>query len=68
MRAGNYIQSLYVPSSVATGVFKYGKQENNKWVDRSIKEHLRHFHTGRIKEVLLLQMGYYMPEPGNEVA
>jgi hypothetical protein len=29
---GNYIQTLYVAESVATGVFKYGKQENNKWV------------------------------------
>ena len=29
---GHYIQSLFVPKSVATGVFKYGKQENNKWV------------------------------------
>jgi hypothetical protein len=30
--SGDYIQTLYVPVSVATGVFKYGKKENNKWV------------------------------------
>ena len=29
---GNYIQTLYVSESVATGIFKYGKQENNKWI------------------------------------
>jgi hypothetical protein len=29
---GKYIQTLYVSNSVATGVFKYGKQENNNWI------------------------------------
>jgi hypothetical protein len=32
---GKYIQTLYVAKSVATGVFKYGKQENNKWIPSS---------------------------------
>jgi len=31
--SGNYIQSLYVARSVATGIFKYGKQEINRWVE-----------------------------------
>jgi hypothetical protein len=29
---GNYIQTLYVARSVATGTFKYGKHDKNKWV------------------------------------
>jgi len=34
-KSGNYIQSLFVPASVATGIFKYGQQENNKWIPGS---------------------------------
>jgi hypothetical protein len=30
--AGIYIQTLYVSKSVATRVFSYAKQENNKWI------------------------------------
>jgi hypothetical protein len=29
---GKYIQTLYVAKSVATGIFEYARQENNKWV------------------------------------
>jgi len=29
---GKYIQTLYVPTTIATGVFKYGRQEKNKWI------------------------------------
>jgi hypothetical protein len=29
---GRYIQTLYVAKSVATGYFKYAKQEGNKWI------------------------------------
>jgi hypothetical protein len=29
---GNYIQTLYVARSVATGVFKYARQEGNRWI------------------------------------
>ena len=29
---GKYIQTLFVARSVATGIFKFGKQENNKWI------------------------------------
>ena len=29
---GKYIQTLYVAESVATGIFKYARQENNKWI------------------------------------
>jgi len=32
---GKYIQTLYVARSVATGVFKYGRQEKNKWIMES---------------------------------
>lgn len=29
---GEYIQTLYVAKAVATGIFEYGRQEQNKWV------------------------------------
>jgi hypothetical protein len=29
---GKYIQTLYVSESVAKGIFKYARQENNKWI------------------------------------
>jgi hypothetical protein len=29
---GKYIQTLYVAKSVATGIFRYGTQENKKWI------------------------------------
>jgi hypothetical protein len=29
---GKYIQTLYAARSIATGVFKYGRQEKNKWI------------------------------------
>ena len=29
---GEYIQTLYVAKSVATGIFEYGRQEKNKWI------------------------------------
>jgi hypothetical protein len=32
---GKYIQTLYAARSVATGVFKYGRQEKNKWITAS---------------------------------
>jgi hypothetical protein len=36
--SGKYIQTLFVVRSVATGVFLYGKQENNKWVPAAKRE------------------------------
>lgn len=35
---GKYIQTLFVARSVATGLFMYGKQENNKWVPGAKRE------------------------------
>lgn len=29
---GGYIQTLFVTQSIATGIFKYGRHENGKWV------------------------------------
>jgi hypothetical protein len=34
---GEYIQTLFVARSVATGYFAYGKKENNKWVPGAIR-------------------------------
>jgi hypothetical protein len=63
---GNYIQTLYVPVSVAKGVFKYGKQENNKWIPgpRRAPQALPYWSHKRCK---IASDGLYMPEPDNPV-
>jgi len=64
--AGNYIQSLYVPASVATGVFKYGRQEKNKWIPAP-KRAPQTLPYWAHKRGVIASDGLYMPEPGNEV-
>lgn len=31
--SGNYIQTLYVAKSVATGIFRFGKEGKNRWIE-----------------------------------
>lgn len=66
-KTGNYIQSLFVPQSVATGVFKFGKQENNKWIPgpKRAPQTLPYW---AHKRGVVASDGLYMPEPGNIVA
>jgi len=64
--AGKYIQSLYVPASVATGVFKYGKQEKNKWV-AGAKRAPQTLPYWAHKRGVVASDGLFMPEPGNEI-
>jgi hypothetical protein len=64
---GNYIQSLYVPSSVATGVFKFGKKENGKWVSAP-KRAPQTLPYWSYKRGIIASDGLYMPEPENAVA
>jgi len=64
---GNYIQTLFVPVSVATGVFKYAKPEKNKWISApkrtpQILPYWSH------KRGVKASDGLYMPEPQNPVA
>jgi hypothetical protein len=63
---GNYIQTLYVARSVATGVFRYGKQDGKKWVESSKRapQTLPYWaHQRGVKA----SDGLFMPEPANPV-
>ncbi len=65
--AGNYLQTLYVPKTIATGVFKYGKQENNKWTEgpKRAPQTLPYWsHKRGVK----LSDGLFMPDQENPVA
>ena len=64
---GKYIQTLFVPVTIATGVFKYGKQENNKWISapKRVPQTLPYWaHKRGVKA----EDGLYMPDPQNPVA
>jgi hypothetical protein len=63
---GKYIQTLYVAKSVATGVFKYGKQENNKWVSAPKRAPQTLPYWAHKRDVLATD-GLYMPDPQNSV-
>ncbi len=65
--SGKYIQSLYVARSVATGIFKYGKQEKNRWVEapRRAPQILPYWSH---KRGVRASDGLFMPEPDNPVA
>jgi hypothetical protein len=65
-QSGKYIQSLYVPAAVATGVFKYGKQEKGKWAEAS-KRAPQTLPYWAHKRGVRASDGLYMPEKGNEV-
>jgi len=65
--AGNYIQTLFVPHSVASGVFKYGKMENNNWVPAP-KRAPQTLPYWSHKRGIKASDGLYMPEPENPVA
>ena len=63
---GKYIQTLFLARSVATGTFKYGIQENNKWVPAP-KRAPQTLPYWAHKRGVLASDGLYMPEPGNPV-
>lgn len=65
-QSGKYIQSLYVPPTVATGIFKYGKQENGKWI-AAPKRAPQTLPFWAHKRGVVASDGLYMPEKGNEV-
>ena len=64
---GNYIQTLFVPVTVATGVFKYGKKEKNKWVSAP-KRAPQTLPYWSHKRGIKASDGLYMPDPENPVS
>jgi hypothetical protein len=64
---GGYIQTLFVPKAIATGVFKYGSNATGKWVEaaRRAPQTLPYWSH---KRGVVASDGLYMPEPGNPVA
>ncbi len=65
--SGNYIQSLYVPTSVSTGVYKFGKQDMGKWVPAK-KRTPQTLPYWAHKRGIVASDGLYMPENVNELA
>lgn len=63
---GKYIQTLYIAQSVATGIFKYGKQANNKWVTAP-KRAPQTLPYWAHKRGVKASDGLYMPDPQNPV-
>ncbi|HUX94683.1 MAG TPA: hypothetical protein VMV47_03035 [Bacteroidales bacterium] len=64
---GNYVQTLFVPVTIATGVFKYGKQEKNKWVSAP-KRAPQTLPYWSHKRGIKASDGLYMPGPENPVS
>ena len=63
---GNYIQTLYVAKSVATGVFRFGGQTSREWVEgpKRAPQTLPYWAHKRGVEA---SDGLFMPEPANPV-
>jgi hypothetical protein len=63
---GNFIQTLYVPTTVATGIFKYGKQDNKRWIaaPKRAPQTLPYWSHRR---GIVASDGLFMPEPDNPV-
>ncbi|MBE0675288.1 MAG: hypothetical protein IH591_11550 [Bacteroidales bacterium] len=64
---GKYIQTLYVARSVATGIFRFGGQEANRWVE-SPKRAPQTLPYWAHKRGVVASDGLFMPEPANPVA
>lgn len=64
---GKYLQTLFVPRAIATGVFRYGSNASGKWVEaaRRAPQTLPYWsHKRGVKE----EDGLYMPDPDSPVA
>ncbi len=64
---GKYIQTLFVPRSVATGVFKYGSNASGKWVEAA-KRAPQTLPYWSHKRGVRATDGLYMPDPSSPVA
>jgi hypothetical protein len=64
---GSYIQTLFVPKTIATGIFKYGSDASGKWVEAA-KRAPQTLPYWSHKRGIKASDGLYMPEPENPVA
>jgi hypothetical protein len=64
---GGYIQTMFVPKAIATGVFKYGSNNTGKWVEAA-KRAPQTLPYWSHKRGVVASDGLYMPEPENPVA
>jgi len=63
---GSYIQTLFVPKSIATGVFRYGTQSRGKWIEAA-KRAPQTLPYWSHKRGIQSSDGLYMPDPENPV-
>ncbi len=63
---GGYIQTLFVPKAIATGVFKYGSNATGRWKEaaRRAPQTLPYWSH---KRDIVASDGLYMPDPENPV-
>lgn len=64
---GKYIQTLFVPKAIATGVFRYGSNATGKWTEAA-KRAPQTLPYWSHKRGLKASDGLYMPDPENPVA
>jgi len=64
---GGYIQTLFVPRAIATGVFRYGSNASGKWVEAA-KRAPQTLPYWSHKRGIRAPDGIYMPDPENPVA
>jgi hypothetical protein len=64
---GKYLQTLFVPTAIATGVFKYGSNATGKWVEAA-KRAPQTLPYWSHKRGVKAQDGLYMPDPDSPVA
>lgn len=63
---GGYIQTIFVPKTIATGIFKYGSDASGKWVEAA-KRAPQTLPYWSHKRGIKASDGLYMPEPENPV-
>ena len=63
---GNYIQTLYVPESVATSVFRFGKVEDGNW-EAGVRRWPQTLPYWAHKRNIRASDGLYMPDPDDPV-
>jgi hypothetical protein len=65
--SGKYIQTLFVPKAIATGVFRFGSNASGKWVEAA-KRAPQTLPYWSHKRGVRAADGLYMPDPSNPVA
>ena len=63
---GGYIQTMFVPKTIATGTFRYGSDSSGKWVEAP-KRAPQTLPYWSHKRGIKASDGLYMPEPENPV-